>query len=56
MSQNDTVKTEKNCKDSDAQKTQGNENQKHQYKITRYVLSWSWLEYILIYVFSPLAF
>lgn len=39
MSQNDTVKTEKNCKDRDAQKPQENENQKHQCKMTRQVLS-----------------
>jgi len=38
MSQNDTVKTEENYKDSDAQKTQKNENQKHQCKMARHVL------------------
>lgn len=56
MSQNDTVKIQKKCKYSDAQKTQENEHQKHQSKITRHSLSWSWLEYIFACVFPPLAF
>lgn len=57
MSQNDTVKIEKNCKDSDADKNIGqNENEKHQSKMTRHVLSWLWLECIFTYAFIPLAF